>query len=1100
MVTKYTVLILLVLSLCVTASGETYYVSVRGSDANSGLDWDNAWRDADYTNGRISCGDTVLFGDGAYDDCLIFPPANCDTEGPQTVYACSSFAEGTEAAQMSGLLRAEIRGGYEVTDWVLYSGSIYRGDHVMEYDFAGEDVGCLVQDTFGLIRENSLAAVNAEGEFYADPSGDVYVWPHNSIDPNDATWFAASSPAVWYSAATQGYGKTNHVKFWGLKFRYGKPAPIATGNGFPGPYGMIIERCDLRYGGATGHGNPGASISANGEHSPGPMEYLVVRACTIGYAFDGVRSGQTNEGGIYDEAWDHGGGMVLYGVQNAIIDSNVFIGHCNAGIIVKQSRHDYNSWNNNIMHNEFTSVPHRSISSGHTDAINLNSNPGYDTVVGNYVGFPWANGVVIEGTGTYCEYNEFVCNNTFVGLGTYDGGKRGAALSMKGAHGSDAFDCGTDNVFKYNLIAYTELYDGAYYHIGFRQEDGKAGCEHSTLIDSNMWYDSTGTTFQAMCNNTADDFQSSSLRTWAEWIDSSSSCLGTWAGDMNSWNTVHPDFYAAFDSTLSLKDRFSRPNCDTNEMNLTHSGRTWTKIGAWQGGLDTALIQSLRTQHVSTDSFQVVWRPSFNEGTVTDLYCYVSTFSPPTDQIFYDATPDQDSVIISATSLSENTTYYIRTKADDDSTTNGYSGILTQATDAEPEFRQELGLFSYGASEIVCSVKVLDATDDDIDSIVLLLDENHTPTTRVFQDDSTAIRLKLTAGGLEDETTYYFRTLALDDSVWDSSSVLSQMTAMLPDTSLILITSQTSDSVRATRLRSGGTYQEYNYGGSDYFASGDRASSSYSTAYIYVDMPTDKSNITIDSNRLSFYCDTELGVAEKYYLYPSTRPHIKNYMGSGSAAPAVEGELSWLNFYEGGAGADSAWTSAGGDWEDYIVCSVTVDGTGWVDMEIDDGHLDSILSGDRGNYGWFFVGSHPQNGAINYDHWFRTDHHTTLADRPEFMVAFTYSGEDNWSQSLAATGVTTSAMTIQHTWSGGVVDSTQLYFGTNNPPQAGDYIETATGPPTSPHSFTEQTGLSEGTRYYFSVVPYIATDPYASSVYSQVTLSTGVIKFGGGLK
>ena len=47
--------------------GRTYYVSLKGDDKNDGLSWQSAWRRLGYAAGRLKAGDTLLIGEGEYE-------------------------------------------------------------------------------------------------------------------------------------------------------------------------------------------------------------------------------------------------------------------------------------------------------------------------------------------------------------------------------------------------------------------------------------------------------------------------------------------------------------------------------------------------------------------------------------------------------------------------------------------------------------------------------------------------------------------------------------------------------------------------------------------------------------------------------------------------------------------------------------------------------------------------------------------------------------------------------------------------------------------------------------------------------------------------
>jgi hypothetical protein len=69
------------LSLAIPAHATTYYVSTSGSDSNSGLSTNSAWRHVQYAANHVAAGDTVNILGGVYNETVTIPASGSATAG-----------------------------------------------------------------------------------------------------------------------------------------------------------------------------------------------------------------------------------------------------------------------------------------------------------------------------------------------------------------------------------------------------------------------------------------------------------------------------------------------------------------------------------------------------------------------------------------------------------------------------------------------------------------------------------------------------------------------------------------------------------------------------------------------------------------------------------------------------------------------------------------------------------------------------------------------------------------------------------------------------------------------------------------------------------
>lgn len=72
-----------------TYAENAHYVAKTGSDSNNGTSWDDAWLTIGYALTRISGGETLIIGDGTYDECLIDTIPSGSSGSPTIIQAAN---------------------------------------------------------------------------------------------------------------------------------------------------------------------------------------------------------------------------------------------------------------------------------------------------------------------------------------------------------------------------------------------------------------------------------------------------------------------------------------------------------------------------------------------------------------------------------------------------------------------------------------------------------------------------------------------------------------------------------------------------------------------------------------------------------------------------------------------------------------------------------------------------------------------------------------------------------------------------------------------------------------------------------------------------
>jgi hypothetical protein len=545
--------LLIFIFLCPSAWSTTFYITKTGNDSDSGKTWAAAFLTVDKLNDSMTTGDTALFGTGTWYSSSIKPPSGTSSDSTWTVYACSTFVHNNnDAEKLAGKHLPKIWGGEEVTGW---TDTTVGGNTVWKTTWAGTDcykpAGYTYElcYTLGQIDNDSLLypgstidSVNRAGRFFKDTvNGQLYAWCWGGGDPDGHGMIASCKPPVYM--AMDDY---DHIRFWGLDFRYGSGAVIWLNAKCDTIY---IEHCHVAKVGWDYFENPAVIFSGNSNEKSGEFNHII--ACSLGWAI--------NE----DKEYCHGGVIEMYSQEHVYVESCYVYGYCNMGVCWKNYPNNVNGpFTGNV-------VRYNTIKANRV-CVQIGTNPDRDSIYGNVLigfvegysgntGYTGYTGINITSTGPMInDYigSTFVCNNTFYNI-------RDRFMRL---HGESNADCGAfrNNTVKYN-VCYEYVDSGHYeipYFMGFDYAPGD--CDTAYLIDSNMYYDPE-TSFDCNCKT------EESIYDWNYW-------QGTCGADSNGTCDVDPNL------NDPANGDFSRPTAyaGSHEMDRTYGGQTWYYLGAIQ--------------------------------------------------------------------------------------------------------------------------------------------------------------------------------------------------------------------------------------------------------------------------------------------------------------------------------------------------------------------------------------------------------------------------------------------------------------------------------------------------------------------------------------
>lgn len=625
-----------------TANAATYYVKVGGNNASAGTSWGTAWAHPNKTNSAVTSGDIVYFESAEFDTVDIRPVAG-------VTYTCTSST-----------VKPILHGGMAVTGaWDQYGATaiwaigVTPGVYEWETSYTNNivcyaRVGAGTKDSI-LQGEQSIAAVNANGEYYYNRSNDsLYVRTFDGSEPGSGEIRWSTHPVILFTTETQ-----DVVTFNGLDIRGGYQGAVVLASahttlGGGGSDSITFRNCNIGFATTYDQQNPAAVYHGQtyGSNLTSWGRFLTFVGCTLHSA------NQTD-----DRDGPHAGyAMELYAVRNLLIDSCVLGIKCNAGSFgLKLGNYDkYGHYADSVFLRN--SVCHSGMSANvwvGNSAIRFEMTgcvlDGKMGATGYDVGF-----YALTSDGATAQRNQGsmkIWNNTFINAGQ-------ALMQLTPWH------VNATNSIKYNIF-YDSISDPYYGDVGFRNQDGNSETPASDTyydIDSNMYWfgaDAFDCEFQA-----ESDFSGTN---WAAWQAASFDTHST--NDVNPY--LSPTTYATTNATA---------------MSRTHSGRTWTVYGAIQAEVECAdtlvapVFESPANGATGQQNSVILdWSDSTQAGTV-DVYDLQVDNNSDFSSVTFSSSPT-DSRDTVTTTLTHLTTYYWRVRSRSDCDTSAWSGYRTFVVD-----------------------------------------------------------------------------------------------------------------------------------------------------------------------------------------------------------------------------------------------------------------------------------------------------------------------------------------------------------------------------------------------------------------------------------
>lgn len=541
---KRVILIAAFAALHVFAYGANKYIKVGGNNSNSGDDWANAWAHPNKTNGVVTYGTNIIIGPGRYDTVAVIP-----TVGGLT-FKCAELYDDADSGRVSTILSS----GLELTgDFTLRSGSIYRYDVTIPprwNTLVADGRMAVTEDDSVLMSCTSLAAVNSAGKYFYDASTDsLFVWTNESDDPDGHTMRYSQRSVVEIKNAT------NNINLYGLTLDMGYQATVIVTYSESATsaadsitiYGCIVQNTS-GYGGGV---NPALIYSGNTQGgTPSNEDEWSQRNI---FRQNILRHSKANSS-------DYSGGAAFdfYAVQKSILDSNR-IWDCFGGPFMLK----YGSSGTELADSLIIAD---NVCDGGRAAIWTSGRAKNLQVYGNIFANSTTYGLDVHSTsanGSYesCSFR----NNTW-----WNCGSSYAMVISPAASGSCVFE---GNLFFDSSATITRT-------MWWKVQGGEAPEQHPLTctywsVDKNMYW------FGASSFAVEFDYGTSG----ASGLDSACSGTGTnfaaWQAsgfDLNGVATNNPNFA---DSRVPSAVGLARPSA-SNEINLTHGGRTWTVYGAIQ--------------------------------------------------------------------------------------------------------------------------------------------------------------------------------------------------------------------------------------------------------------------------------------------------------------------------------------------------------------------------------------------------------------------------------------------------------------------------------------------------------------------------------------
>jgi len=332
--------LLILIALIITISSQaqvSYYVDATGgNDNNDGISPATAWQTIDKINQQtFAAGDSILFKRGEIWRGEL-KPQNSGNSNNWIVF--SDYGTGA---------RPQLLGSEEITDWVLYSGNVYKKSNLNLPSYAGDGLFEFdSNDPIILIEDTGIPTL--AGHYYYDANqdnGTIYIYCSDSLAPSthnieismyENIIYVNNISYLEFSDLSLKFGNCKNIMMYSTDYinikninssyqgHYGNPNIFIMGSNH-----VVIENCVLykSY-------NSGIAFYPIGTTRPG--HYNTVRGCNITkvYTNDGIT--------IHEDSQNNSPGNYY------LIENNV-IGECKEGSIDASS--DYLIFRNNICFN-----------------------------------------------------------------------------------------------------------------------------------------------------------------------------------------------------------------------------------------------------------------------------------------------------------------------------------------------------------------------------------------------------------------------------------------------------------------------------------------------------------------------------------------------------------------------------------------------------------------------------------------------------------------------------------------------------------------------------------------------------------------------------
>ena len=547
-------LLALLLLLCPPTMARKFYAGPGGSWSNDGLTHETRWPHPNRFNYSPAVpGDTLVLDAAEYDTCDI--PLKQGDITHKTAWIPSNGIAGRGTVILHS-------GPPVANNWTNSSGQIYYTpltSSVAEWTASNAARFCTYERITGtvdslLLPMSTLGNLTAAGQcFYDDSANRLYVWCRGGGNPGTKIRYT-TKPLITSNNEADDYNY-----FIGLDLRGGYQAVAVLGHGGSdyqnsgggGDFNCFLH-CNIGLAIETQSNNPAVIYHGNtyGSTKSTWSQFNNVIACSL------TQCRSLNGGtGL------HGGfGLELYACDRWVIDSCEILRNGGGGIALKMGNYPDYGLSADSIKIRFNRLDGKNLES--TTGIWVGNKVKALDIIGNYI-LNMNNSIsfLTSASGDPMEGGFRVWNNTIVNAD--ESLVQFAPHNINGA-----------NSFQYNYL-FDSTGAPANGHMVFRPSGDGTGLTE-TPSSEQYWNSTTG----GVINNNrywtggasfSCLFMSTSGYTGTNWT--------SWTAhfDANSSNTINPVFDA------SHLGNYARSSSSA-EIDVTHSGRTWTRYGAWQPG------------------------------------------------------------------------------------------------------------------------------------------------------------------------------------------------------------------------------------------------------------------------------------------------------------------------------------------------------------------------------------------------------------------------------------------------------------------------------------------------------------------------------------